>query len=756
MGEQLTAGAVSATYDSHGPNEVHFFRNACRDSVGALAGGYFADLTAALGQAKLFVFIADWSFHPAVVLRRDRLLKDPPYGPEHTVGRLLGDVAKRDVLVAVHTWNHVDIAMKDDHNDDGGDWLDRVNGGKRPSNLLWRSSRRTDPTSSHHQKFVVLDAPADPARPEAPERVLKVFLGGIDLTMGRHDFHEHPNMPDSAQTERHRVPTEVKFTKNGTAQTARFGEWYNPEFVSVDPNDARALNPDYPRQTWHDIHAVLIGPTAWDVVHEFVGRWNSETLTPSGDTSPDAAKQVLDLFERLQDDPNVAKPGAPFGGKDSRWRARIIRSIVKSHWTPPQVREGRAARRKATMDQFRWTLPADFEKSIQDTYIDAILRAKRFIYIETQYFIGSGDQWRLDAGQNTTINNKIPQALVQKVIESIRAGKPFHVYVVMPLFPEGDPVSAAPLWQRFFEFQTMKFMAKAIDAEAIPKKKRWFDFVSFAFPARWDHVNRIQNFGDRAQRTLANRRYMVYVHSKLMIVDDQMAIVGSANLNERSLAGDRDTEICVFVEPFAGKEQECAAQLGEFRKLLWEEHLLPRPVDANLLRFLHPDSPLRSPGNRPPTRDPAWDRPETPACVTAVMREAIRNYMYLRRGLRVVFENDPDRGLIEFVHQGQLVAFPLDFVDGNHLPSLTGKFGSIHTANIRPENPEGLMSRATADELRLLLGRLTDPAKTPLHPVPDGEDFLPDPTFSAADPSTRQLWRWESQPGPGGAELFAE
>ena len=34
---------------------------------------------------------------------------------------------------------------------------------------------------------------------------------------------------------------------------------------------------------------------------------------------------------------------------------------------------------------------------------------------------------------------------------------------------------------------------------------------------------------------------MIYVHSKLLIVDDEYLLVGSANINQRSLDGDRDS-----------------------------------------------------------------------------------------------------------------------------------------------------------------------------------------------------------------------
>lgn len=41
---------------------------------------------------------------------------------------------------------------------------------------------------------------------------------------------------------------------------------------------------------------------------------------------------------------------------------------------------------------------------------------------------------------------------------------------------------------------------------------------------------------------------MVYVHSKLMIVDDLYTIIGSANINDRSQAGNRDSEVCLLIK----------------------------------------------------------------------------------------------------------------------------------------------------------------------------------------------------------------
>lgn len=40
---------------------------------------------------------------------------------------------------------------------------------------------------------------------------------------------------------------------------------------------------------------------------------------------------------------------------------------------------------------------------------------------------------------------------------------------------------------------------------------------------------------------------MIYIHSKMMIVDDRSVIVGSANINDRSMMGDRDSEIAALI-----------------------------------------------------------------------------------------------------------------------------------------------------------------------------------------------------------------
>jgi hypothetical protein len=73
------------------------------------------------------------------------------------------------------------------------------------------------------------------------------------------------------------------------------------------------------------------------------------------------------------------------------------------------------------------------------------------------------------------------------------------------------------------------------------------------------------------------RRFMVYVHSKLMIVDDEYIVVGSANINQRSLDGTRDSEICIgaFQNGHVMRSHTDPLPRGQvagFRKALWKEH----------------------------------------------------------------------------------------------------------------------------------------------------------------------------------------
>ena len=74
---------------------------------------------------------------------------------------------------------------------------------------------------------------------------------------------------------------------------------------------------------------------------------------------------------------------------------------------------------------------------------------------------------------------------------------------------------------------------------------------------------------------------MVYVHSKLIIVDDNRTIIGSANINDRSMLGERDAEIAFLVEDqefeeskMNGQPYACGKFSGRTRKRLMKYRLV--------------------------------------------------------------------------------------------------------------------------------------------------------------------------------------
>ncbi|KAG6333866.1 hypothetical protein ID866_5221 [Astraeus odoratus] len=73
---------------------------------------------------------------------------------------------------------------------------------------------------------------------------------------------------------------------------------------------------------------------------------------------------------------------------------------------------------------------------------------------------------------------------------------------------------------------------------------------------------------------------LLYIHSKLMIVDDRRVIMGSANLNDRSQKGDGDSEIALVVEDedmihttMNGRPYMAARFAATLRRKLFREHL---------------------------------------------------------------------------------------------------------------------------------------------------------------------------------------
>jgi len=628
-----------ATYNWHAGNDVKFYNDASEDQTGT--AGAFHDMKDAIAGAKRFIFVVDWSFHPYARITQN----PPPASLGDTIGAILVTKAKamKDAglpfLVAIHTWDHTSPA-REVPNEAGDAGLDAIAnqllmGAKRPDNVLWRASNRTGEggTSgfgfSHHQKFLIVDSDA---RDGSNRRELRAFYGGLDLTKGRFDWGTHVIDPDVTkcfesfhfrdQLEGRVVNLSDKLRRASTYEASekeQYDDWYNAEF-----GGDRSL----PRQPWHDVHAQIAGPAVWDMVREFVGRWNLDKATPGcrGDGTSTAGR-VTDLFYDAMMDRTkfVQQWERAIGG----WSAQVLRSQCKIHWTPDALPKARGA--GATLkgqhqrqEEFKWPLKTivrkwgsdyEMESSIQDAYLRVVKQAERFIYIETQYLLGSGLKW----GRNT-LANKVPETVVERIIERVNAGKPFHAYFLLPMFPEGKPADMYMQKVKEIQWNTIQWMISHLNSQ-LPGvgQDKWKKYLSFYFLAQWHDLtaqggpNTAEN--DREKRVANNRRYMIYVHSKLMIIDDRYVMLGSANLNERSLHGGRDSEICLHVWPTAKQHVAPVEQeVKRLRKRLWREHFGHDLSDAH------------------------FNAPEKSGCVDQVKLEADQNFLDLYAGVR----NGPD------------------------------------------------------------------------------------------------------------------
>jgi phospholipase D1/2 len=197
--------------------------------------------------------------------------------------------------------------------------------------------------------------------------------------------------------------------------------------------------------------------------------------------------------------------------------------------------------------------------------------------------------------ENDGIKNAILDALAERIDKHIQIAQPFHVYLVLPVHPEGPLTDDAICLQHWLALVSIKHGSNSLinrTKRALKEMKRdpeeWVQYLT---------VLNMRNYGAtvlyaRDPKTSDNEyaheigRFVVteqiYIHSKLLIVDDAVAIVGSANLNDRSLTGNGDTEIAAVVVDTEGVElrdlgsPEFQVQTRKFarelRRELWRKH----------------------------------------------------------------------------------------------------------------------------------------------------------------------------------------
>ncbi|KAM6578704.1 hypothetical protein CsatB_030541 [Cannabis sativa] len=369
---------------------------------------------------------------------------------------------------------------------------------------------------SHHEKLVIVDYQI-------------CFIGGLDLCFGRYDTTEH-KVGDS--------PSIIWPGK----------DYYNPR--ESEPNSWEDTMKDeldrgkYPRMPWHDVHCArnkapneqtipLLMPHHHMVIPHYMGKSREidiENKTAEDKRNDFAQHNSFSSLSALQDIPLLLpqeSDGLLDSHNDSNLHSEMSLDNSKEWWqNPDQETNQRPSSANDDSGQVirsvsQWSAgTSQTEESIHKAYCSLIERAEHFVYIEGG----------LDDGDAATV-----RALMHWQYRTIS-------------------------WEKT---SIMDNLTALLGSKAN-------DYISF--------------YGLRSHGRLFEggplATSQVYVHSKLIIVDDRAALIGSSNINDRSLLGSRDSEIGVLIEDNEFVDSTMNGQpwkAGKFsyslRCFLWSEHL---------------------------------------------------------------------------------------------------------------------------------------------------------------------------------------
>lgn len=251
--------------------------------------------------------------------------------------------------------------------------------------------------------------------------------------------------------------------------------WDTPAHLDEDPRRRRVNGKPY--APWHDIAMLLEGPVACTLGDLGRRQWRRAGGTPLEPCNPQ---------------------------KESPWPKRITAEFQ-------DVEVGIARTRAAYRG-----VPEVTE--IEALFLEQIAKAKRFIYLESQYFA----------------SRSVAEAIARRVSEP----NPPEILLINPLTADGWLAQAA------------------MDAARV----RLLHAIALV-----DHSQAFRVFAP-----LTAGGTQIYVHAKLMIVDDEIVRIGSANLNNRSMG--LDSEVDVFLDASRPGNEGIVPAITRLRHELLAEH----------------------------------------------------------------------------------------------------------------------------------------------------------------------------------------
>ncbi|XP_037764488.1 phospholipase D1 isoform X1 [Chelonia mydas] len=538
------------------------------------AKGYFEDVADAMEAAKEEIFITDWWLSPEIFMKRPVV-----EGNRWRLDCILKRKAQQGVRIFVMLYKEVELALGIN-----SEYSKRTLMRLHPNIKVMRHPDHVSSSVylwAHHEKLIVIDQSV-------------AFVGGIDLAYGRWDDDEHRLtdvgsvkriagtkststvnlIPTAESTEalalktqplgnllQHRNSDDIldssrmkgigkpkKFSRfsiykhlqkhglhhadsvssidsesdKGSIRSLKTGVgellgetrfWHGKDYCNFVFKDWVQLDKPFadfidryttPRMPWHDISSVVHGKAARDVARHFIQRWN---------------------FTKIMK-PKYRSLSYPFLLPKSQRTASEMKY---------QVPESVCANVQVLRSAADWSAGIKYhEESIHNAYVSVIENSKHYIYIENQFFISCAD--------DKVVSNKIGDTIAQRILKAHREKKRYRVYVVIPLLPgfEGDiSTGGGNALQAImhFNYRTMcrgdNSILEQLKAEI---GDQWINYISFCG---------LRTYAELDGNLVTE---LIYVHSKLLIADDNTVIIGSANINDRSMLGKRDSEMAIIVQ----------------------------------------------------------------------------------------------------------------------------------------------------------------------------------------------------------------
>ena len=442
------------------------------------------NVSRAISMAKDVIYIHDWWLSPELYMRRPAAISQ-----KWRLDRLLQRKAREGVKIFVIMYRNINSAIPIDSEYSKFSLLDL-----HPNIFVQRSPNQFRQNTffwAHHEKLVLIDH-------------MVAFVGGIDLCFGRWDTPQHSLVDDKLTGfELSEMPKDADHCQLWPGK-----DYSNPrvqDFYGLDkPYEEMYDRAKVPRMPWHDIHMQVVGQPARDLTRHFVQRWNyilrqrkptrpTPLLLPPPDFNPEDLEAL---------------------GLDGTCEVQILRSACE------------------------WSLgtPGVTEQSIQNAYIKLIEQSEHFVYIENQFYISSCEV------EGTRIENKIGDALVERIIRASQKKEEWRAVIIIPLMPgfqntvdQQDGTSVRLIMQ--CQFRSICRGEASIFGRVRAQGIEPEDYIQFYSLRTWGKIGPTKHLVTE----------QLYIHAKAMIVDDRVAIIGSANINERSMLGSRDSECAAIV-----------------------------------------------------------------------------------------------------------------------------------------------------------------------------------------------------------------